>query len=280
MGKKNIFLCAAVLLFFTAIAAAADMDYPKRIISLGPSITENLYLLGAEDKLIGTTTYCVRPSQARQKEKVGTILEINSEKIISLEPDLVIATPLTNQKTVDNLKDSGINVFKFSRSMNFAQICGQFKELAALVGKERLAEEIIAEAQKKVEFIRQESKDLGQVKVFVQVGIKPLFTVTADSFLNDFIELSGGVNIAKDARIGIYSREEVIRKNPDVIIIVTMGIAAEKEKQAWGKYKTLSAAKTGRIHIVDQYEFCSPTPLSFIESLEEVFRILHPDSKR
>jgi len=68
------------------------LSYPQRIISLGPSLTEELFLLGVQDKIVGVTTYCQRPPEVKAKKKVGTVVEVNVERIMSLKPDLVLAT--------------------------------------------------------------------------------------------------------------------------------------------------------------------------------------------
>jgi len=254
----------------------AGVAYPQRIISLGPAITEELYILGAEDRLIGCTVYCQRPPEAKNKEKVGTAIEVNLEKIVSLRPDLVLATSLTDPDAKEKLKNLGIKTVTFPAAKDFNEICGQFQELGRIVGREKQAAEVAALARKRVDSLGKRIKGLKRPKVFIQVGAKPLVTATGDSFINDSIELAGGINIAKEAGTGLYSREEVVRRNPDVMIIVTMGIAGKEEKEAWAKYKTLNAVKNGRIYVIDSYRLCSPTPVSFAETLEEIARILHP----
>ncbi len=257
----------------------ANQNYPQRIISLGPSITEQLYLLGLQDRLIGCTIYCKKPKEAESKEKIGTVVEINLEKIVSLKPDLVLATSLTDPKTIEKLKRLGIKVVSFSSPKNFVQICEQFLKLGKITGRQKVAEKLVEEAKQKAESLRKKVKGLPEPKVFVQVGAKPLFTVTGDSFVNDFIEFAGGVNIAQNLNMGLYSREEVLKNNPDVIIIVTMGIVGEQEKEIWERYRTLKAVKNNRIYIIDSYKLCSPTPVSFVDTLEEMVKILHLEKR-
>ena len=259
------------------LCSPEDFSYPQRIISLGPALTEQLYLLGAEDKLVGVTVYCCKPRQAQKKEKVGTVLEVNLEKIIYLQPDVVLATSLTNLKDIEKLKGLGIKVVTFPQAKNFSQLCEQFLELARLVGKEKVAREIVHRARTKVEIIKRQVKDLPRPKVFVQIGARPLFTAGKDSFINDYIEIAGGENIANDVKIGFYSREKTLEDNPDIIIITTMGIAGEGEKEIWRNFETLNAAKNDKIYIVDSDKFCSPTPVSFVQALEEMVKILHSE---
>ncbi len=257
-------------------------DFPNRIISLGPTLTEQLYLLDAGDKIIGNTIYCKIPPDAKNKEKVGTIIEQDLEKILTLKPDLVIASSLTNPKTIKKLNNLGIKVVQFRYAKNFNEICQQFLELGKIVGKKKGAEKIIEEVRGKVELIKKKTITRNSVKagqkVFVQIGAKPLFTATKDSFINDFIEFAGGINIA-NTKTGLYSREAVVSQNPDVIIITTMGIVGDNEKKIWKKYKTINAVKNNRIYIVDSYKLCSPTPISFAETLNEIVEILYPKNK-
>ncbi len=258
-------------------------DFPNRIISLGPTLTEQLYLLNAQNKIIGNTIYCKIPEDAKNKEKVGTIIEQDLEKIFMLKPDLIIASSMTNPKTIKKLKNLKIKVVQFSYAKNFNEICHQFLELGEIVGKKKEAEKIIEEVKGKVDLIKKKtitrnSAKAGQ-KVFVQIGAKPLFTATKDSFINDFIEFAGGVNIAQNLNMGLYSREEVLKNNPDVIIIVTMGIVGEQEKEIWERYRTLKAVKNNRIYIIDSYKLCSPTPVSFVDTLEEMVKILHLEKR-
>ncbi|MEW6095109.1 MAG: ABC transporter substrate-binding protein [bacterium] len=252
---------------------------PQRIISLGPSITKGLYLLGVEDKLIANTIYCIEPPEAKKKEKIGTVIKINIEKIFNLKPDIVFATSLTDPKAKEKLKNLGIKVITFSTPRDFSSICEQFLELGKLVGKEKEARKIVKSAENKATSIKKKTENLNKPKVLVQVGAKPLFVATGRYFVNDYIEFAGGVNIAKEAGEGIYSREQVLKANPDIIIITTMGIVGEDEKRTWKKYKTLEAVKNGQIYIIDTDKITSPTPQSFVNTLEEFIHILHPEIK-
>ena len=116
---------------------------PQRIVSLGQTITERIYLLGAQDRLIANTVYCVVPEEAKTKEKVGTLLQFNIEKIISLKPDLVLASNLARSKQLSKLKELGIRVIKFTYPTSFSGICRQFIELGEILGKVEKATENI-----------------------------------------------------------------------------------------------------------------------------------------
>ena len=248
---------------------------PQRIVSLVPALTEELYLLGVGPRIVGVTTYCQRPIEAQQKEKVGTVVDVNVEQIINLRPDLVVASPLLNHKQIHKLRDVGVRVEIFQPPQDYKDLGDGFLELSRLVGKEGVAREIIKHAEGELTIIKGKVKGLSKPRVFIQIGAKPLFTAGGDSFIDDVVTFAGGINIAGDVKTSAYSREEVIRRNPDIILIVTMGIAGEKEKAAWLRYKTLNAVKNRRIYMVESYRFCSPTPLSFIETVRELVRLFH-----
>lgn len=288
MSKKRCRLSMLVFisaLLFSGLSAFLCVDTPafaqdnsmQRIISLSPPKTEELYLLGVEDRIVGVTTYCQNPPQARQKEKIGAVTNVNIEKIVGLKPDLVLATSLTDLKSIEKLKDLGIRVEVSPRVETFTHLCEEFIRLGRIVGEEKRAQEIVQKATSEVNDIKNKIKSLAEVKAFVQIGANPLFTATEESFINDFIEFAGGVNIARDSITGVYSREKVIEANPAVIIIVIMGISGEEEKEVWERFEILDAVKNNRVHILDSYGICSPTPVTFVKGVKDIVHILYPD---
>ena len=266
-----------------SLPVAGSGGVPQRIVSLGPSITEELYLLGVEDRIVGCTIYCNRPPSAKKRENVGTVMEVNVEKIVALKPDVVFATALTDRKAVAKFEKIGIPVKTLQEARSFKQICENFLEVGKIVGKGAEAENIVKDAVRNVDALSALTRGLNAPRVFVQTGTKPLFAANKNSFINDFIVGAGGYNITEqtDSKLdyGIYSREWVVKENPDVILIVSMGMAGETEKQEWNKYKTLKVAQTGRIHVIDPDRYCNPTPVSFVESIRELITVFYPDLK-
>jgi len=220
--------------------------------------------------------YCRRPPDAGKKEKVGTIMEINVEKVLSLHPDLVLAVSLTPPVVKEKLRTLGIKVITFPSLKSFHELGEQFLELGRIIGKEREAEETMRLAAKRINAVKEGIEGLRRPRVFVQIGTKPLVTINQDSFINDFIEYAGGINMTRDLKNTHYSRERVLKDDPDVIIIATMGINGEKEKKAWQQFKTLKAVRDDRIHFIESELLCSPTPLSFAQTVREISKILHP----
>jgi iron complex transport system substrate-binding protein len=286
--KQNILveLCLATLFSLFAQVIYPHMAHgvplpknPGRIVSLSPAITEELYLLGMDDTIVGVTIYCRKPPQARQKTKVGSVMEGDIEKIVSLKPDLVLAMSLTNARNIGKLRQLGLKVVTFDIPKDFAQLCDVFLRLGRTVGREEKALKLLADSKKRVSDITQQISKLPKQKVLIQIGSKPFFVATKAFFVNDYIEFAGGFNIFRDATSGSVSREEVLRKNPDVILVADMGLSGENERNVWKRFTSIDAVRKDRIYIIDP-DICSPTLVSFAESLEEIAHIVHPEYRK
>ncbi|WP_310600064.1 helical backbone metal receptor [Desulfobulbus sp.] len=262
------------------VRAAPQPEQPyERIVSLSPLLTENIYLLGAGDSLVGNTIYCHRPAAARDKVKVGSVQELSIEKIVALRPQLILASNLTPPPQVEKLQRLGFQVEIFRQPATFVDICTHFLRLGQVLGKKAQAEAIVAQARHKVEAVRQAVAGRPRPKVFLQVGAHPLFSSVKSSFTNDYIALSGGVNVAGNLRSGAVKMEQVLALNPDLIIIAVMGtehgVGAE-EKRRWQEYPAIEAVRTERVHVLDPDVVCSPSPLTFADTLVNIARLLHP----
>lgn len=268
-------LCILLLLFISSFINTIYAEkIPRKIISLGPSLTEQLFILEAGNLIIGNTTYCTRPPQASEITRVGNIKHFDIEKVLSLDPDLVLSIGLSDPKQMKKIRDMNIQAVNFPYAKSFDEICDQFVQLGELIGKKKKAEEIILNIRNEVDMIRNRKRSK-KTSVFFQIGIKPLFTIIKDSFLHDYVVFAGGKNISEDAVTGLFSREQVIGYNPDIIIIATMGIIGEAEKKSWQKYKSLKAVENNDIHIIDPEKSCSPTPVTFLETLKLIEKIIN-----
>jgi iron complex transport system substrate-binding protein len=272
------------MLSMSVITASADSNdtiknqgsEPKRIVSLSPAITEALYVLGLEDAIAGVTIYCQKPPSAQTKEKIGTLMEPDMEKIVSLKPDLVLAMSLTSPREIQKLKNLGLKVVTFQIPRDFNLLCDFFLQLGKVVGKEKDSQRLIQEAKNHVSQVTKKVASLPKPKVLIQIGSKPLFVATKKYFINDYVQFAGGTNIYQDAGLGSVSMEEVVKRNPDIIIIATMGISGENERKAWKRFATIEAVKNNRVYVVDPDRLCSPTPVSFAGYLAEIVSLLHP----
>jgi len=279
ISLKNCVLAAIFSLLFYIATSYTAICYakPEKIISLAPSITEEIYLLGAQDLLVGVTSYCKYPPEAQRKEIIGTVLEPNIEKIISLKPDLILATKEGNrQEPIKKLRDLGMQVVVFDGAENFADICHNFLKLGKLLGYGDSAEKIIEDIKQRVERIRRDSIKNDRKKIFWQMGAKPIIGVSSHTYTNDIINFAGGINIFADmpVRYPKLNIEEIIRRNPDIIIVVTMGEITDTELRMWRRFPEINAVRNNRIYVYDMHFACTPTPNNFIVALEKTAELI------
>jgi iron complex transport system substrate-binding protein len=267
--KKTYFLC--ILLTFSLFVQAQDA---KRIVSLVPWLTKSLYLMGEQSRLVGCTSYC--PVEATDKiPVVASAVNVNLEKTLTLKPDLVFASSLIKPETIENLKRMGIKVEYMPYPKSFEEMCANFIRVGELVAQGAKAKNIVSQQKERLAKLKASIPTGKNLKMFIQIGAKPLFCAVPNTFVDDFIRFSGGINIASEMRTGNITREYVLKQNPDIIFIVTMGIVAEEERDTWLKYPSLSAGKSNRIYILDADKTCSPTPVLFVDALEEIIKLAY-----
>ncbi|TNF42799.1 MAG: hypothetical protein EP310_05505 [Bacteroidetes bacterium] len=267
----NILRLFKLVLFFALAIWQSEVlaQQVKRIVSLAPSITENLYLIGAGGKLAGCTSYCTMAVQDGVQQ-IGSTIDVNIEKILSLKPDLVLTMLMTKPQDVEAMRKLGIRVEILPTPKNFEEICEQTLQIARLTGNEKTAEQVVSSAREQVESLKIKMKNKPRQKVFFQLGANPVFTVLPNTFMNDFILFSNSENIANGMKTGIITRESVLSKNPDVIFIATMGGFGEEEKKVWESYKGLKAAESKKVFLIDSETSCSPTPDNFAKAFADI----------
>lgn len=273
---RKIFTLFIIYFSIVCLLHARDIQkqYPERVVSLGPYITENLLLLGVDKKIVGITIHD-RLEIKKNRVIVGTLLDPNIEAIIRLKPDIVIASKEGNRKqTVEKIKNLGITVETLEEVITYNDLKKNFLTLAKIFGKTDEANQIISNIDKKLADIKK-SRPKNRKKVFWQLGTKPLVTVGENTYFNQLTMIAGGTNIFADIKTKYItiSAEEVIKRNPDVII----GMGMEENTQIfefWKQFKNIEAVKKNKIFKVDDYMFCSPTPESFLKSVQMLMEML------
>lgn len=272
MNRFFRLLCIAILAVSQAYIVFGQT--PVRIVSLAPSLTKNVYFLEQQNKLVGCTSYC-DTAVADGKEVVASAVKVNIEKVVSLKPDLVITTTMTDPETLNMLRKFNIRVETFATAKSFDEICKQTIRLGQIIGAESIAKRVVDDSQTKIKNLTINIKKDKLPKIFFQIGAKPLFTVIPGTFMNDYIVFAGGKNIVTNTKTGSITREAVIASNPDVIFVVTMGIVGEEEKKIWESYSTINAAKNKKVFIIDSNDSCTPTPVTFVKTLERIIDLIY-----
>ncbi len=233
LKKQKLFLI--LLISFLAVPGFQGVSSAyERIISLSPQITESLYLLKAERQLLAVTTYCKRPKEAALKEKIGSPLRPDIEKLVSLRPDLVLGSREGNPPwIIERLRRLGLRVVYFDRPHYLEGLLQNFLQLSGLVDASDQGKETVARVREALS--RQERG--APYKVLWEVDAEPLMAASTASFANDIIRLAGGTNII-DSELPYprINREEVILKAPDVIVLMNMGYSVEAEMKRWREY--------------------------------------------
>ncbi|MDF1547357.1 MAG: helical backbone metal receptor [Bacteroidales bacterium] len=253
---------------------AIHSQVAKRVVSLAPSITKNIYLMGAQDKLVGCTSYCITEKEDNVPV-VASAVKVNIERLYSLKPDMVLTAGLTSPETLGMLKKLGIKYKVFESPKDFEGICYQFLEIAKVVGYEENANKIITVEKAKLAKLSSKIPKTKAPEIFIELGAKPLFAVIPNTFMHDYIKYVGGINIATDMNTGIISRETVLLKNPDIIFITTMGATGDEEINTWLNYKGLNAAKTNSVFTLDSDIACTPCPTSFTETVAKMIELMY-----
>jgi len=253
----------------------------KRIISLAPNITEILFDLGLNEDIAGVTDFCDYPEAALNKPKIGGFVNPSMEKIVSLKPDLIIATRDGNRpETIQTLEDLGFSVY-VTDPKGFDGVMKTIKDMGEVLGRGDESRRIIRNMMIKKEYIVKLTQSLPKPSVFFQVGESPMITVGRETLANDLIRLAGGRSISENERMNypLYSVETVISKAPEIIIISSM----ESKKnylnliKKWQNWKSIPAVKMNAIYVVDSNLVDRPT-LRIVEGLEAIVRIIHPEA--
>lgn len=280
-----IFLLQAVLLIAGSVTDQVGRtlvvpENPTRVIALAPSITEIIYDLGQEKRLVGVTQYSTYPSEAELLPRVGSYVRLDIEKIVALKPDLCLATKDGNPKhIVDKIVSLGIPVYVIN-PQNLQQIMDTITRLGSLLHAEQTAAALVSDMEKRIGQVQARVKNMpDRPRVFFQIDAEPLFSAGTDTFIHELIELAGGINTtAGEVSYPRYSWEDIIVLQPEIVLISSMagGLAPEYLLNSWKKWNLLSAVKNDQIFVVDAELFDRPTP-RLINGLEVIAAIIHPE---
>ena len=242
---------------------------PETVVSVSPALTEIIYALGAEDKLVGRTDYCDYPSEVLDIESVGAIDNPDVELIASLEPDVVLASSIFSEESYNAITELGIPVVIVRDETSLEGMFDFIADVADVIGCHddgvALEEEISAELDE----IRANAPETDVTVYYcMSYGEYGDYTAGGDTFIGDIIESAGAINIAEDVSGWSYSAEALVEADPDYIIIDEWSydgfIATEP-------YSSLSAVENGNIIVIDSnlLNRQGPRNLEAVELIQE-----------
>ncbi len=204
---------------------------PQRIISLAPSNTEILFALGLDSRIVGVTDYCDYPEAAKSKPRVASYDTPNAEKLISLQPDLIVAESIHEKTVLPALEKLGLTVF-VTKAKSVDTVLQDVSRLGQINGKSTAAAKLVATLTNRIKAVSAKTETLPADKrprVLYVVWHQPIWTMGSDTYIDDMFSLAGGNNIFsrdfKESRIA--SLESIIAKNPQVIIVSGMATTGD-----------------------------------------------------
>jgi iron complex transport system substrate-binding protein len=252
----------------------------ERIVSLAPNLTEIVYAIGAGDRLVGNTTFCDYPPEAKSVEKVGDTTQPSIERILALRPQLVLVSTASQLEA-------------FTKQLNEHQIAvyitdphdleGVFRSILIvgdLLNKSVAASELVKQLRARSEKVERAVAELPPVSVFFQLSGQPLYTAGKGSFVTNLIERAGGRSVTSDVNEAWprLSDEAALASRPEAVIMLSgdaMGAAANTNVAAALRHSP--AVQNGRVYVIDGDLLTRPGP-RLVDGLEQIGHALHPEA--
>ena len=240
--------------------------HPKKIISLAPNITETIYALNADSLLVGVTDFCDYPPQAKSKEKIGTLLDPNLEKITALSPDIIFMTTEGNSKyTYLSLKNNGFRVFVVNPN-DISGINRMIVNFGIILNKKDTGKRLAEYIEDKRKYYELEGKNKQKTSSLLIISVNPLITVNKFTYISEILGLAGFENIYGDELLEYpnVTYEDVIIKNPDYIFYLTdttnKSTSNELLMNIKSRLNIVNAVKNNKVYDVDENVFSRPGP--------------------
>lgn len=249
---------------------------PQRIVSLSPTYTEVVYALGKGAQLVGRTDYCDYPAQTKDVVSVGSMTKPSVEKIVELNPDLILVS-FMEQEVVDQIEKSGAKVVQILTGNTIDGSYKNMEEIGCLLNANAQAKTLTETIQTDIAAVAAKVKDAAPVSIYYVAGFGKNgdYTAGGDTFLHELITLAGGDNIAKDVQGWNFTTEKLAEKDPQYIVIGSMAKLTEEFKTT-EPYKNLTAVKENRVMEVDDNLVNREGP-RLAQGVEAIARILHPE---
>jgi iron complex transport system substrate-binding protein len=253
--------------------------YPSRIVCLTEETTETLYLLGEGDRVVGVSGYTVRPAEARRKPRISAFIHARFEKIEALEPDLVLGFSDLQADIAAELIRRGYAVLVFNQR-SVAEILQMIRVVSGLVGCAERGDRLARGLENDLDAIRAVGDRFTiHPSVFFEEWDDPL--ISGIRWVEELVEIAGGAPIfpeLRDAKLGkerIVSSEEVVRRNPDVIVASWCGKTVRRERiVARPGWDRVNAVREGHVYEIKSALILQPGPAALTDGVRQLHRIL------
>jgi iron complex transport system substrate-binding protein len=256
---------------------------PQRIVSLAPSNTEILFALGLGDRVVGVTEFCNYPEEAKAKAKVGGFSTVDIERVVYLEPDLILATRIHSKTVIPALEELDLTVLALAPG-SLDELMSNITLVGKVTGQDKMASKLVDDLRERIEAVANKTQDLApnqRPRVFYLTWHDPLWTRGKDSSVDEIISKAGGQNIAYDlSGDKTIDLETVLHRDPQVIIAaVNMGTGEDLPWQyvrTEPRLKNTKALLNNRVYKIDGDLIHRPSP-RLVEALEQVAQFIHPE---
>lgn len=270
---------------FFASFVVAFQPRPQRIVSLVPALTEMLYAIGAGPQVVAVSSYDAYPPDVTALPRVGALLDPDTERIISLKPDLVI-TYGSQADLQAQMKRANIPTFDY-RHGGFAHILVTMKELGARTGRDAAATQAVAAIEARLAAVRARVAGKPRPRTLLVFSREPktlrnMYVSGGRGFLHDMLAMAGGDNVFGDVdRESVQvSTETILAHAPDVILElrpedIPAGQPMQDELASWARLAAVPAVKSRRVLFIAGQAITVPGP-RVADSVERMARALHP----
>ena len=250
-----------------------------RVITLAPNLTEIVFAVGAGDRLVGNTTYCDYPPEAKTIAKVGDTLHPSLERIIALKPQVVFISTASQLETfTQQLQNQNIVVF-VTDPHDLEGIFRSIEQVGQIMGQQQQANALVQKLRERTTAVEQAVKNLPAVRVFYQASGEPLYVPGHDSFVTDLMRRAGGISVTADVPGAWpkFSNESALAAKPDAIILPTGGSMSSANSTVAEALRNSPAALAGRVYKINDDLLARPGP-RLVDGLEQMARALHPEA--
>ena len=250
---------------------------PQRVVSCSPACTEIIFSLGQESKLVGRTNYCNYPEAAASIESIGDINAPDVEKIVSLNPDVVVADSIFPKEAYDKLTGLGVTVVILNEEKVVDGVYTKIENMGKILGATEEAAQVNAEMKAKIDNVQDALKDLkNHPSVYYVVGFGEGgdWTATGDTFINNIIELAGAENAAKSGSGWAYNVEDLVSQDPNIIIIPSW---ADGTFQTTAPYSDLTAVKEGHVIVLENTDMLDRQCARNADAVEMLAKLIFPE---
>jgi len=250
-----------------------------RIVSLAPNLTEIVYAVGAGDRLVGRTSYCDYPPQAKSVTEVGDTLHPSVERVIALKPQVVLVSTASQLENFTRQLDEQKIAVYVTNPQSLDQVFASIEKLGNLFGKSDVAAKLLDDLRRRAKTVESATAPLKPVRVFYQVSDQPLYTIGRDAYLTDLIKRAGGISVTADVPTAFprFSDEAALASKPDAIILPTGGSMGNANAAVAPALKNSPAVRDNRVYKINDDLLSRPGP-RLVDGLEQLAKTLHPES--